>query len=119
LTQRKPDPTPIEVFLAPLAALARKRPEIEALVFWGSADGWPSAPSEALESEEITFYAEGLLEDGFHLVWTIAALDSTPDLPDHIRLQFWQEDGPAPDALPKGWVTLDSRRWTAPPSPGP
>lgn len=114
MTQRKPDPTPIEVFLAPLAALARKRPEIEALVFWGGADGWPSAPSEALESEEITFYAEGLLEDRFHMVWTIAALDSTPDLPDHIRLQFWQDDGPAPDALPKGWVTLDSRRWTPP-----
>jgi hypothetical protein len=114
LTQRKPDPTPIEVFLAPLAALARKRPDIEALVFWGDTDGWPTTPSEALESEEITFYAEGLLEDGFHLVWTIAALDDTPALPDHIRLQFWQDDAPPPDALPQGWVALDSGRWTAP-----
>ncbi len=113
MTQRKPDPTPIEVFLAPLAALARKRPEIEGLVFWGSPEGWPSAPSEALESEEITFYAEGLLQDGFHLVWTVAALSGTADLPDHVRLQFWQDDGPAPDGLPPGWVALQTARWTA------
>lgn len=119
LTQRKPDPTPIELFLAPLAALARKRPEIEALVFWGDATGWPANPSEALESEEITFYAEGLLEDGFHLVWTIAALEGAPDQPDHIRLCFWQDNGPAPLPLPRGWVTLESRRWTAAQDPGP
>lgn len=112
MTQRKPDPTPLQLFLAPLAALARKRPEIEALVFWGDADGWPSAPSEALESEEITFYAEGLLEDGFHLVWTVVALDSAPDLPDHIRLQFWQDDCPPPPDLSAGWVALASARWT-------
>lgn len=108
----KPPHTPIEVWLAPLAQLARKRPEIEALVFWGSPDGWSDTPSEALESEEITFYAEGLMEDGFHLVWTVVALSDTPTLPDHIRLQVWQ-DGAPPPALPAGWVALATGRWTA------
>ena len=65
MTQRKPEPTAIELFLAPLSRIARKSPEIEGLVFWGSAEGWDVAPSEALEAEEITFYAEGLLLDGF------------------------------------------------------
>lgn len=116
MTQRKPDPTPIQACLAPLAALARKRPEIEALVFWGDATGWDDAPSEALESEEITFYAEGLLEDGFHLVWTVVALAEAPGLPDHVRLQFWQDSGPQPPELAQGWVVLDSARWTAAPA---
>ncbi len=113
MTQRKPEPTPIEAFLAPLAALARKRPEIEALVFWGDAEGWPQSPSEALESEEITFYAEGLLEDGFHLLWTVVALADTPALADHVRLEFWQDSGPPPPTLPKGWVALEQARWTS------
>jgi len=108
----KPPPTPIETCLAPLARLARKQPDIEALVFWGSAEGWPHTPAEALESEEITFYAEGLMEDGFHLTWTIVALAETPTDPDHIRLQVWQ-DGPPPPALPPGWVALQTARWTA------
>ncbi len=113
MTQRKPDPTPIEVFLAPLAALARKRPEIEALVFWGSADGWSDTPSEAIESEEIAFYAEGLLQEGFHLVWTVAALSASPTMADHVRLQVWQDDDPKPPALPAGWIALEVARWTA------
>ena len=71
-----PVPTAIEAFLAPLVELARKMPEIEALVFWGDEGIWPADPAEALESEEIAFYAEGLLLEGFHLVWQILA---TPD----------------------------------------
>ena len=113
MTQRKPDPTPIQAFLAPLGALARKQPEIEALVFWGDAQGWDDTPSEALESEEITFYAEGLLEDGFHLLWSIVALAETPAIADHVRLQFWQDQDPPPPAPLPVWVVLDSGRWTA------
>lgn len=113
MTQRKPEPTPIQTFLAPLAALARKQPEIEALVFWGDAQGWDDHPTEALEADEITFYAEGLLEDGFHLIWTVVALADAPGLPDHIRLQFWQDSGPPPPAPPPGWSALDSGHWTA------
>jgi hypothetical protein len=113
MTKRKPDPTPIEAFLAPLATLARSRPDIEALVFWGDARGWDDAPTEALESEEIAFYAEGLLEDGFHMVWTVVALAESPALADHIRLQFWQDTEPPPSAQPEGWLTLTSARWPA------
>ncbi|OYX25956.1 MAG: hypothetical protein B7Z10_04620 [Rhodobacterales bacterium 32-66-7] len=108
----KPPPTPIETCLAPIAKLALKQPEIEALVFWGSPDGWPDTPSEALESEEITFYAEGLMEDGFHLAWTIVALAEMPSQPDHIRLQVWQDAAPPPP-LPAGWVAVATGRWTA------
>ena len=59
--------TPVEAFLDPLAKLARKQRDIEGLVFWGGSEGWDPSPSEALEAEEITFYAEGLLIDGFHM----------------------------------------------------
>ncbi|MDP3262301.1 MAG: hypothetical protein U1E06_16895 [Tabrizicola sp.] len=107
----KPDPTPIEAFLAPLARLALTQPEIEALVFWGGAEGWDAEPSEALESEEIAFYAEGLLQDGFHMVWTVAALAEAAAVADHVRLHFWQDDAPPPGDLPAGWVALASGRW--------
>jgi hypothetical protein len=110
LTQRKPDPTPIETFLAPLATLARKRPELEGLVFWRAEDGWPDAPAEALEAEEITFYAEGLLIDGFRMQWSVLALPEAPEVPDHIRMHFWQDDGAPPDAS-AGWALLRSGRW--------
>ncbi|MGL4237674.1 hypothetical protein [Tabrizicola sp.] len=110
MTKRKPEPTPIETFLAPLARHARKWPEIEGLVFWGGAEGWGNAPSEALEAEEIAFYAEGLLEDGFRMAWALVALADGPDMPDHIRLQFWQDDSPPPEPAP-GWFALDKGLW--------
>jgi hypothetical protein len=102
--------TPIEAFLGPLARIARKRPEIEGLVFWGGDDGWNPIPSEALEAEEIAFYAEGLLIDGFSMQWSLVALADTPDVPDHIRLQFWQ-DGPPPPKTHDGWLMLDGGAW--------
>lgn len=107
-------PDPIETFLAPLVGLARRQPEIEALVFWGGPTGWNDTPAEAIESEEIAFYAEGLMQDGFHLVWTVAALSGNPALADHVRLQVWQDADPPPPALPTGWVALEAARWTAP-----
>lgn len=105
------NPTPIEVFLAPLVRITRKRPGIEGLVFWGGAV-WGDSPSEALEAEEVAFYAEGLLLDGFHMDWTLVA-DETGGA-DHLRLCFWQ-DGPPPPALLPGWTALETGRWT----PGP
>ena len=111
MTTRKPDPTPLERFLAPLARLARKHPELEGLVFWGGADGWDPHPSEALEAEEIAFYAEGLLLDGFRMQWTMVALLETPTEADHFRLEFWQDDSAAPP-LPAGWQKLESAVWT-------
>ena len=94
--------TPVEAFLAPLARLARKYREIEGLVFWGGAAGWDASPSEALEAEEITFYAEGLLIDGFQMDW---ALVGEGEAADHLRLCGRGEARPSP-APPRrcGWA---------------
>lgn len=107
----KRDPTPIEAFLAPLARHAQKLREVEGLVFWGGAEGWDASPSEALEPEEIAFYAEGLLLDGFRMRWSLMASADAPGLADHLRLEFWQDDSPPPD-LPAGWIALDQGLWS-------
>ncbi len=111
MTRPRPEPTPIETFLAPLARLARKHPQIEGLVFWGGHDGWSPSPTEALEAEEIAFYAEGLLIDGFHMDWTLVAEDTAAAAPDHLRLCFWQDGDPPPPLLP-GWRALEQARWS-------
>lgn len=101
------DVTPVEAFLKPLAKIARTHGDIEGLVFWGG-DRWDPSPSEALEAEEIVFYAEGLLIDGFHMHWALVADEAGPD---HIRLCFWQEgDPPPPVAAP--WRVEAEGRWT-------
>lgn len=101
------DVTPVEAFLKPLAKIARTHRDIDGLVFWGG-DGWGPSPSEALEAEEIAFYAEGLLIDGFHMDWALVADEAGPD---HIRLCFWQEgDPPPPVAAP--WRVEAEGRWT-------
>lgn len=102
------DPTPLEAFLAPLAKIARKHRDIDGLVFWGDADGWPDSPSEALEPEEIAFYAEGLLIDGFHMDWALVAEGEEVD---HLRLCFWQ-DGPPPPPIAAPWRVEAQGRWT-------
>jgi hypothetical protein len=107
----KAEPTPMEAFLADLARLALKWPDIEGLVFWGTSDGWDERPSEALEAEEIAFYAEGLLIDGFRMAWALVALAESPDRPDHLRLYFWQDESPPP-GVPPGWIVCDSGLWT-------
>jgi hypothetical protein len=99
----------IETFLAPLVRITRKHREIEGLVFWGG-EGWGDRPSEALEAEEVVFYAEGLLEDGFSMDWVLVA--ETGEEPGHLRLCFWQEGSGPPD-LPPGWTALATGRWTA------
>lgn len=101
------EPTRIEAFLEPLAKIARKHREIEGLVFWGG-QGWDPSPSEALEAEEIAFYAEGLLIDGFHMDWALVA---EGDAPDHLRLCFWQEGEPPPQVVAP-WRVVAQGRWT-------
>lgn len=103
-------PTPIEAFLAPLTKLALKHPEIEGLVFWDDG-GWPDHPAEALESEEIAFYAEGLLLEGFRMVWQIVAEDGLPGRADHVRLFFWQEGAPAVPLPRAPWSLVSSGVW--------
>jgi len=85
-----------ETFLAPLADLARRDPGIEAHVLWATDGHWPEATDETLDSEEVCFYAEGLLDEGFNLIWQIIG---DPDEPAQaILLLVWQGDAPPPPA---------------------
>lgn len=86
-----------QAFLAPLAKVAAKYPDIEAEVIWANEQTWEPQddPAEWLDAEEVTFYAEGLLLEGFRLCWQVLAETSAATVPIHIRLFFWQNDGPA------------------------
>ena len=100
--------TDIETFLARLARLAAKFPDVEAVVVWGDEDGWDSQDdtSELLDAEEIAFYAEGLLIAGFSMLWRAIAEDVSPKVPDHIVLMFWQGNAPKPPEPEAGWLIL-------------
>lgn len=100
--------TPIETFLAPLAKLAAQDPDIEGHVFWAAEGIWSDEPSEALESEEIAFYAEGLLIEGFHLIWQ--AIGTPEDGAEAILIYVWQGDVTAP---PDYGAVLFSGTWPA------
>lgn len=101
--------TPIESFLAPLARLAAKDPEIEGHVFWAAGGSWPEEPAEALDSEEIAFYADGLLQEGFCLIWQ--AIGTPEDGPEAILLYVWQGDAD-PGMPPDFGPVLHSGKWT-------
>ncbi|MFN7223227.1 MAG: hypothetical protein ACK4MS_04360 [Paracoccaceae bacterium] len=92
-----------EAFLDPLSRIATRHPDIEAYVLWHKDGIWSDANGETLEAEEITFYAEGLLMEGFGMAWDHL---TSAEFGDHIRLCFWQ--GPAPDmpATPNGTVRV-------------
>lgn len=92
-------------FLAPLAPRLAKAKHLEAAVFWEN-EGWPDDPAEILEPEEILFYLEGLLDEGFHLEWRLVALAEAPDLPDHLRIYVWEAGAAAPASEPATLTTL-------------
>ena len=94
-----------ETILAPLAQIARKTKTVEAYVYWHKDGAWSDAAGESLDTEEIVFYAEGLLIEGFGLAWDHM---SDPGLGDHIRLCFWQGHQPALPDLPSGATRLAS-----------
>ena len=100
--------TPIESFLAPLARIAARDPDIEGHVFWATEATWPDAPAEALEAEEIAFYAEGLLIEGFRLTWQ--AVGTAEDGAEAILLYVWQGSAPQP---PDYGPVLASGTWPA------
>ncbi len=103
--------TPIEAFLAPLVALALEAPELEGQVLWHRDGQWSDASGEMLEAEEIAFYAEGLLMEGFSMQWD--ALRSISDDTALIRMLFWQGDFPTAPLLPTGWQVQRTERFTA------
>jgi hypothetical protein len=107
-------PSPIETFLAPLAKVAAKHPDLEGEVIWADATGWEAQDdAEALlDAEEIPFYAEGLLLEGFRMHWQILAETDAPGVAVHIRLFFWQGEAAAPPAPEDGLRVLQAATWT-------
>lgn len=96
MTRSHPAPG-AERILEQLAGAIARLPGIEAAVFW-EADGWSSEPAEVLETDEIVFYVEGLLDEGFHLEWRLLALTDAPATPDHLRLYVWEEGARPPES---------------------
>lgn len=107
--------SPVETYLAPLARLALKHPDVEAEVIWHSPDGWePQTGHDALlEAEEIPFYAEGLLLEGFQMHYQILADTDAPKDPAHVRLFFWQTGTPTPPAPENGLALISAASWPA------
>lgn len=99
-----------DTFLEPLSRIAQHHSDIEAYVLWHKDGMWSDATGETLEAEEITFYAEGLLMEGFGMAWehlTSAAQG------DHIRLCFWEGAVPDLPATPEGTARITGGRSTA------
>ncbi len=105
--------SPIETFLAPLAKLTARHPDLEGAVIWADGTDWQAQDDAEglLDAEEIPFYAEGLLLEGFHMQWQSLAGTEAPKDPVHIRLFFWQGDATPPPPEP-GLVLLASGTWT-------
>lgn len=79
-------------------------------MIWASGTGWQDQAdsTDLLDAEEIAFYAEGLLLEGFHLHWQLCAGDGAPRF---VRLFFWQDQRPAPIPLPLALTLLAEGHW--------
>lgn len=106
--------TPIEIFLAPLARITLKHPDLEGEVIWADGPAWQAQDDAEglLDAEEIPFYAEGLLMEGFAMQWQVLAETEAPKDPVHIRLFFWQTGGATPPAPEPGLCLFASATWT-------
>ena len=115
-------PSAADAFLAPLSRLAARHPGVEGQVLWAAEvqDGWQvqDDTAEMLDAEEIPFYVEGLLMEGFGLSWQAMA-EAGAHAPDHILLMVWEQGStPPPSPEPaEGWVVLASGRWEGAPQP--
>jgi len=109
--------TALADFLTPLARLAARFPDVEGAVVWAAGENWAvqDDTTELLDAEEIAFYAEGLLMEGFGMIWHAMAEASAPKEPDHILLMFWQGDAPPAPEPAEGWVIMAQGEWAAPP----
>lgn len=110
--------TPAETFVATLATLARRHPQIDGLVFWHDpaqgGTGWPDTPSQDLDPEEIPFFAEGLLPEGMRLAWRLVSLAAEPAQPLALHLYVAEDDGPPPPDETAAWHVLDTGFWPGP-----
>ena len=103
--------TPHQTFLAPLAKLALRHPLVEGQAIWWEDGDWQAQDDEEamIDGEEIAYYAEGLLAEGFGLKWQVLAEAEAPKDPVLVLLFLWQS-GPEPDFPDPGldWVVLAS-----------
>lgn len=78
--------------LKPLIALGHKFPQIEAQVIWAEAGTWQPQDDdiEGLDGEEIAFYAEGLLAEGYGCAYQVLGQGT----PEFLRLFFWHSNMP-------------------------
>ncbi len=118
------DADALQAFLAPLKRLAARHSGIEGQVLWAAEveEGWQVQDDTAdlLDAEEIPFYVEGLLVEGFGLIWHVMAEagEGRRD-PDHVLLMVWELGTPPPPAptAAEGWIILDSGRWNGQAAP--
>ena len=110
--------TAIKTFLA---RLATRFPDVEGAVILGDKMGWQvqDNTTELLDAEEIAIDAEGLLIEGFGMIWHAIADQSAPREPDHILLMFWQGPTREPPPAPgEGWAVLAQGSFVASGSAG-
>ena len=110
-------PSPFAGCIAPLARIAARARDAEGQVIWWDNGGWQAQEDDEamLDTEEVAYYAEGLLAEGFGLHWQALAEADEPARPVLIRLFFWQpgEAPPLPDA--DGWHLAGSATQDAQP----
>ena len=110
-------PTPHQTFLAPLDRFALRYSHIEGQAIWWEDDEWQAQDDDEamIDAEEIAFYAEGLLAEGFGLQWQVLAEADTPKDPVLVLLFLWQS-GETPTVPQPGddWVVLASAEFPAP-----
>jgi hypothetical protein len=97
--------------LTPLAALIRRHPDVEAQVLWASGEDWEAQDDqdEMMDGEEIPYYAEGLLMEGFGLEWLALGEGAQAEV---LLLMVW-EPGSLPPPRPEpeaGWQVLGQGR---------
>jgi hypothetical protein len=98
----------LEDALKPLVQLCRKHPQLEAQVIWADAGDWhpQEEEDEGLDGEEIAFYAEGMVQEGYSCAWQVLGQGA----PEFVRLFFWQGQMPIlpedPDLIAQGKAAL-------------
>jgi hypothetical protein len=105
-----------QAFLAPLEKMALRHLDLEGQAVWWEDGEWMAQDdAEAMiDGEEIGYYAEGLLSEGFGLHWQVLAEVETPKEPVLVRLFLWQgEDDPEVPEMEEGWLVLSQDRLAA------
>jgi hypothetical protein len=99
-----------------LAKLTLRHPDLEGQAIWWEDGIWQAQDDDEamIDGEEIAFYAEGLLDEGFGLHWQVLAEEDSPKDPLLVRLFLWQPGEmpkvPSPDP---GWCVLAEARTEA------